>query len=180
MFEVDHWSHCEREHEYAAMFAQYVRDIDSYALVYSTTSRASFDSMRAWHNTICTLQKTTTPARWPEDRVKPRPPAMLVAVIATKCDLQDQREVSITEGIELARELGCPFYQTSAVTRHNVDRVFEAMGRTWRDRDTVQAQSAAEIPLQTGSEIANEGRRRSSVHRRLSSIHRKLVGSSKE
>ena len=63
MFEVDHWSHRGREHEYIPMFAHHVREIDSYALVYSTTSKSSFDGMRAWHNTICSTRETTAPLR---------------------------------------------------------------------------------------------------------------------
>ena len=51
--------------------------------------------------------------------------------MGNKCDLYHSREVSSTEGHELAKEIGCPFFEASAKQRVNVEEVFhEAVRKT--------------------------------------------------
>ena len=44
-------------------------------------------------------------------------------LIGNKSDLEEQQEVSREEGVELARQLGIPFLETSAKTKYNIDEV---------------------------------------------------------
>ena len=98
---------------------------------------------------------------------------MLLALIATACEVPDsERQVSVNEGVELARELGCPFYETSAKTAHNIDVVLESMGRT--TRDAMRLYSVSEPPPLDELKKATKGRLRSNVHQKLSSARRKL------
>ena len=46
-------------------------------------------------------------------------------MIGNKVDLEDSREVSTSEGELLASELGVEFLETSALTRVNVDEMFQ-------------------------------------------------------
>ena len=41
-------------------------------------------------------------------------------LVGNKCDVYDEREVSQDEGQQMADRWHCPFYETSAKTRHNV------------------------------------------------------------
>lgn len=50
-------------------------------------------------------------------------------LVGSKCDLESDREVSKEEGKSLAEKFGCPFYETSAKTRVNVDEVFHELVR---------------------------------------------------
>ncbi len=43
--------------------------------------------------------------------------------MGSKCDLEQDREVTKDEGKALADKFGCPFFETSAKTRVNVDEV---------------------------------------------------------
>ena len=45
-----------------------------------------------------------------------------MVIAGNKCDLNDQREIDTNVGESLARKLNCPFYETSAKTRHNVEK----------------------------------------------------------
>ncbi len=47
-----------------------------------------------------------------------------MVLVGNKKDLENLREVSTTEGSQLARAFGCPFYEASAKSRVNVDECF--------------------------------------------------------
>ena len=47
-----------------------------------------------------------------------------MVLIGNKCDLEKERQVSTYEGKELAKGFGCPFYETSALNRVNVEVCF--------------------------------------------------------
>lgn len=58
-------------------------------------------------------------------------------LVANKCDLTQEREVSEAEGAELANQLGCPFVETSARTAHNVERLFKDIIYLLRMTETI-------------------------------------------
>ena len=48
-------------------------------------------------------------------------------LVGNKCDKAYEREVSKEEGVALARKFGCEFFETSAKTAQNVERVFTSL-----------------------------------------------------
>ena len=44
-----------------------------------------------------------------------------MVMVANKCDLEKERQVSTMEGYAMAKKIGCPFVETSAKQRINVD-----------------------------------------------------------
>lgn len=97
------------QEEYSAMREQYMRTGEGFLLVYSITSRQSFEE-------IITFQQQIL-------RVKDKD-SFPIIVVGNKCDLEQERQVSYEEGQELARRFGCKFIETSARTRVNVDNAF--------------------------------------------------------
>jgi GTPase KRas protein len=91
------------------MREQYMRNGEGFLLVYSITSRLSFDEINTFYQQIC--------------RVKDRDFFPMV-LIANKSDLERDRQVSSQEGRDLARGFGCTFVETSAKQRVNVDEAF--------------------------------------------------------
>lgn len=52
---------------------------------------------------------------------------MQTIVVGNKCDLQDQRQVSIETAQALANGMGIPYVETSAKTNVNVEQTFLAL-----------------------------------------------------
>ncbi|KAI8971590.1 ras-like protein 1 [Mycotypha africana] len=97
------------QEEYSAMREQYMRNGEGFLLVYSITSRMSFEEISTFYQQIC--------------RVKDRDYFPMV-LIGNKCDLESDRQVSSQEGRDLAKNFGCQFIETSAKQRIHVDDAF--------------------------------------------------------
>ncbi|KAI9315651.1 ras family-domain-containing protein [Dichotomocladium elegans] len=105
------------QEEYSAMREQYMRNGEGFILVYSVTSRHSFDEISMFYQQI--------------RRVKDRDLFPMI-LVGNKCDLESDRQVSKLEGLELARAIRCPFEETSAKHRIRVDETFHSVVREIR------------------------------------------------
>ncbi|GAA6037908.1 hypothetical protein JCM8097_009485 [Rhodosporidiobolus ruineniae] len=112
------------QEEYSAMREQYMRTGEGFLLVYSITSRNSFDEIGTFHQQIL--------------RVKDKD-YFPVIVVANKCDLEYERQVGSHEGRDLAQHFGCRFIETSAKQRLNVDEAFFNLVREIRKYNKEQA-----------------------------------------
>jgi len=97
------------QEEYSAMREQYMRTGEGFLLVYSITSRQSFEEILTFQQQIL--------------RVKDKDYFPMI-VVGNKCDLEGERQVPTEEGKALARQFGCKFIETSAKSRQNVDQAF--------------------------------------------------------
>ncbi|KAK3994893.1 ras family-domain-containing protein [Cladorrhinum sp. PSN332] len=105
------------QEEYSAMREQYMRTGEGFLLVYSITSRESFEEIRTFQQQIL--------------RVKDKDVFPMV-VVGNKVDLASERKVSQEEGESLAREFRCKFLETSAKTNTNVEQAFFEVVRAIR------------------------------------------------
>jgi len=105
------------QEEYSAMREQYMRTGEGFLLVYSITSRSSFEEISTFHQQIL--------------RVKDKDQFPIV-VVANKSDLEYDRQVGQHEGREQARHFGCAFRETSAKHRTGVDEAFHDLVREIR------------------------------------------------
>ncbi|PVU98734.1 hypothetical protein BB559_001330 [Furculomyces boomerangus] len=105
------------QEEYSAMREQYMRTGEGFLLIYSITSRSSFEEIPTFQQQIL--------------RVKDRDNFPII-ICANKCDLDSERQVSTQEGKDMARSFNCPFLETSAKTRTNVDEAFYTLVREIR------------------------------------------------
>ena len=81
------------------------------ALVYDITDRNSFLDIEKWLEDC--YEKVVNYATY--------------ILIGSKCDLEDQRQVSYEEGNELAQSLGIDFFETSAKESLNVNEAFQKL-----------------------------------------------------
>ena len=98
-----------------AQRSQYMRVGQCFIVMYSITSRNSFDEARNIRDLILRIKDV--------DDVP-------IVLIGNKVDLdEDQREVGRNEGLEYARSCGMPFFESSAKTRVNVDEAVHELLR---------------------------------------------------
>ncbi|ELR11576.1 Ras subfamily protein [Acanthamoeba castellanii str. Neff] len=103
------------QEEYSCMRDQYMRVGQCFIVMYSITSRNSFDEARNIRDLILRIKDV--------DDVP-------IVLIGNKVDLEgDQREVGRNEGLEYARSCGMPFFESSAKTRVNVDEAVHELLR---------------------------------------------------
>jgi len=89
-------------------------------ILYSITSKHSFDLVSKFQHKIHVVKD--------EEEYFP------MVIVGSKCDLEDSREVSTEEGRELAKKFRCPFFETSAKVRINVEESFIEVVREIKKR----------------------------------------------
>lgn len=103
------------QEELRAMREQYMRAGQGFLLVYSLADRQSFLALADTYRQLSRVKDLAGGS-------------MPVVVVASKCDIDpDERQVSEAEGRTFARSIGCPFIETSAKLRLNVDSAFELL-----------------------------------------------------
>ena len=66
-------------------------------------------------------------------------------LVGNKCDVPEERKVSIKEAEQRAQSWGCPYIETSAKTRKNVEEIFEKLMRLIRDKKASEAPKDGKI-----------------------------------
>ena len=104
-----------QEQVYRSMREKYLRSSDGFLLVYSVDSRDSFDACVELHRQITQIRNSL------------EFPCILVA---NKCDLaKKDKQVLESEGRQLARRIGCSFFECSAMYHVNVQEAFYGLVR---------------------------------------------------
>lgn len=95
--------------QFASMRDLYIRNGEGFIIVYGINNYQSFKDVMLMKDAICRIKR------------KKEVPIILVG---NKCDLQFEREVTQTDGQQLADIWNVPFLETSAKKRHNINEVF--------------------------------------------------------
>ena len=103
--------------DYSVLREQWIRENEGFLCVYSISSRRSFDEITTFYQQIL--------------RVKGKDYFPCV-IVANKCDLENDRQVSTEEGKDLAKNFGCKFFEVSAKLNINVDESFYELFREIR------------------------------------------------
>ena len=101
----------------------YFKDIDIILYVYDITKRVSFDHLKDFWISYAAEQPTPGHYVKMEESLEGR--AYQAVLVGNKTDLNDNRTVSAREGARLAKSIGIPFVETSALDGSNVDMVWD-------------------------------------------------------
>lgn len=118
------------QEEFSAMREQYMRSGEGFLLVFSLTERASFEEIYKFHKQVL--------------RVKDRDEFPML-IVGNKADMDRNRQVSVSDCEDMAKQLKTPFIECSAKNRMNVDQAFHELVRL------IRRFQAMERPVETPS-----------------------------
>eukprot|EP01156_Anaeramoeba_ignava_P006542 Anaeramoba_ignava/a348946_108.p1 GENE.a348946_108~~a348946_108.p1 ORF type:complete len:197 (+),score=50.79 a348946_108:80-670(+) len=115
--------------EFRSVRDKYLRTGEGFVIVYSITSADSLWEAQSFHEAIEKVKDTTdTPS----------------LTVGNKSDLESQRQVSTSEGQELAQKFRSQFLEVSAKSGKNIEQVFETIARdvrNWKAKKSGKNQS---------------------------------------
>ncbi|KAJ3425567.1 ras-like protein rasd [Anaeramoeba flamelloides] len=106
------------QEEYSAMREQYLRTGQGFLLVYSVTSRTSFEETLEFRDLILQAKNAV---QYP------------ICLVANKIDLVDERVINDKEGKSMAEDFSAPYIETSAKTGENIEDAFFALVRVVKE-----------------------------------------------
>ena len=107
IFRIQIWDTAGQEN-FRSITRAYYKNSACALIVYDISRKESFDSISTWI----------------EDCKNSSPKSVFMVLVGNKCDLEQNREVTEEEGRELAESNGMLFFETSAKTGKNVEKVF--------------------------------------------------------
>ena len=97
------------QENYRSITRAYYKNSVCAILVYDITNRDSFEHI----------------SNWIEDCLSQSPKTVFMVLVGNKSDLNEQRKVSLEEGQQMAKNNNMMFFETSAKSGSNVDKIFE-------------------------------------------------------
>ena len=107
-FRLQIWDTAGQEN-YRSITRAYYKNSVCAILVYDISNRESFEHI----------------SNWIEDCLAQSPKTVFMVLVGNKSDLNENRKVSFQEGQEMAKNNHLMFFETSAKTGENVDKIFE-------------------------------------------------------
>lgn len=128
--------------DFAPMRTSYMRQGKGFIIVYAIDDRSSFEEVEVFHRDLTRTKGT---------------PNVPVVICGNKCDLEDKRVVSKTEGEELAGRLGGLFFETSALANINIENSFRELVK--KIREQTQPSPAADQNKASGEKKKKKGKK---------------------
>ena len=107
---VQIWDTAGQE-RYRSITSSYYKGSHGCFIVYDITSETSFDNVEKWY----------------EQAQKEASKDISVILVGNKCDLENERKVPKEKGEEKAKSFKCPFFETSALSKVNINEIFNEM-----------------------------------------------------
>ena len=97
------------QERYRSITSAYYRGSKGCFIVYDISSLQTFESVEKWY----------------EEVLKSGEKDISIILIGNKCDLENERKVTVEMGENKARNLNCPFFETSALNNIHIEDVFQ-------------------------------------------------------
>ena len=107
---VQIWDTAGQE-RYRSITSSYYKGSHGCFIVYDITNEKTFENIE----------------KWLEQARKEAGKDVSVILVGNKCDLEDSRKVTKEQAEEKAKTLNIPFFETSALSKVNIDEIFTAL-----------------------------------------------------
>ena len=114
---VQIWDTAGQE-RYRSITSSYYKGSHGCLIVYDITNEKTFENVE----------------KWLEQAKKEAGKDVSVILVGNKCDLEDARKITKEQGEEKAKTLNVPFFETSALSRVNIDEIFMELLNNIYDR----------------------------------------------
>jgi GTPase KRas protein len=152
------------QEEYVALNDILIRDGEAFMLVYSISSRSSFASIRRFHAQVMRVKESQTDS------------CSFICLVGNKFDKVTEREVSTEEGLALAKELECEFFEVSSKDGVNVEASFYGLVRAMRKQRTTVPKKPDSPRILREAAVLSQDQRRYHLWNRISSKFHFLTG----
>ena len=105
-YKLNIWDTAGQE-RFKAITKSFFKAADGIVFVYDVTNKPSFENIKNW------IKDAESKAN-----------DFKIIIVGNKIDLNDSREVSFEEGKNLAKKKNCPFFESSAKDKINIDEIF--------------------------------------------------------
>ena len=102
------------QERFRSLIPSYIRDSSVAVVVYDITDLDSFHETNKWIDDVRTERGSDA----------------VIMLVGNKTDLADKRQVSIEDGMKMARELDIKFLETSAKAGYNVKQLFRTIAQS--------------------------------------------------
>ena len=106
------------QERYRSITSAYYRGSKGCFIVYDISSMHTFESVEKWY----------------EEVLKSGEKDISIILIGNKCDLENERKVTVEMGENKARNLNCPFFETSALNNIHIEDVFQSIAENIYNR----------------------------------------------
>ena len=97
------------QERYRSITSSYYKGSHGCFIVYDITNEATFKNVDKWF----------------EQAKKEASKDVSIILVGNKCDLENERKISKEQGKEKAKDFNCPFFETSALSKINIDDIFK-------------------------------------------------------
>ncbi|KAK3330938.1 putative KREV1 protein [Apodospora peruviana] len=146
--------------QFVAMRDLYMKTGQGFLLVFSITSRSSFDELVSLREDIIRIK---------DDENIP------IVIVGNKADLVDQRQVDRARAFAISQQWQAPYYESSARTRTNVDEVFIDLCRQMLRRDDYHDDSRADDIYYQKAEDPSSSTKKKRRRKRKDRDHRCII-----
>ena len=99
------------QERYRSITSAYYKGSKGCFIVYDITSTQTYDNVEKWY----------------EEIIKTSDKGISMILVGNKCDLENERKVTVEMGQDKARNLNCPFFETSALNNTCIEKVFQTI-----------------------------------------------------
>ena len=106
------------QERYRSITTSYYKGSHGCFIVYDIANEESFENVDKWYSeAVKTISENAS-----------------IILVGNKCDLEDQRKITKEMGEEKAKNLKCPFFETSAKTKINIEEIFQEITNNIYDK----------------------------------------------